>query len=966
MEVPVTLKFWHGGLFKRDSLGVLVYVGRTSRTIAVDSDKLGWWDLLEEAKNCGGYSKIDSIQYHIPGQPFESGLRNVYSDTEVREMVALALECRVLNLYVVHGVDEPELVAEETISHTATQNIPLPKCNPRKKLIPKRAPKEVKNIPLPTKDASTSAAEGPQSTCIMPTPSLNETVNPNIPHICTQASQAPQISKNSKEKNTEQIKTNTQQFETNTQQFETTPVNPDYEWIDPRPDSPVTWEDFLKLNIHESEESEGTDPEYEPVFEGDYDSEEGIESGYDGYASEQFEEFVCDEFEGEEGDDVLEDLDGPDSETSDEEYQSAREKARGFNKQLFKVAKQLEQEAAAVGKVGNTTELRQVEEGPSNRDGPLSDYEESDEDIHTPTSSDGDESGQRRRSKRGDLVSDKTDFSVFEWKVGQRFANRDKFKNAVVTFGILQGRNLSFVVSNKNRGQRVGVTCSTGCPFKVYASWDSRRATFVVKSVMSEHTCTRTMERNRQLKSPWVAEQFLEVFKARPHWPAKDIMQTIRLAYKVLVKKDFAYKSILTASALVLPHAEHRHCARHVFAHWHKSYKGDEYKCLFWNIAKAYNEADYTDAMQQLENVSEAAADAFRAYNPKVFCRAFMKTTTRCDAITNNMAETFNGYIIQARNKHLIYMLEDIRASLMQRLALKKQEMEKSTSMICPRVQTKLEKNKDEAAKCHVMPSTSTIFQVNYYLDSLTVDLEARSCTCRRWDMCGIPCCHAVAAIFFCHQKAEDYVDVAFTREVYLKAYSNPIPPCEGERHWPKVDFPIDPPPIKIGPGRPRKNRRKDPHELAKKPGKLSKHGLEMTCSICKAKGHNKRKCPRRERDIAAEQQQPSKRPRGRPKASTQPDQVVASTEPDHRSATAEPARLGRGGRVIRGGKGSRGASRSGLRSGSNDASGIGRVDSTSGTRGVSSGRGGRGRGRGRNRVSTLYFSQYHHIYTDL
>ncbi|KAL2921355.1 Protein MCM10-like protein [Bienertia sinuspersici] len=432
MEVHVTLKCWHGGLFKRDSLGVLVYVGRKCQTIAVDSDKLGWWDLLEEANNCGGYSKIDSIQYHIPRQQFES--------------------------------DEPEFIVEQTISHTAAQNIPLPKCNPRKKLIPKRAPKEVKNIPVPTKDASTSAAEGPQSTCIMPTPSLNKP------------------------------------------------------WIDPRPDSPLTWEAFLQQSIHVSEESDSTDPQYEPVVEGDYDSEEGTEIGYDGYASEQFQELVFDEFEGEEGDDVLEDLYGPNSETSDEEYQTAREMARGFNKQLFKVAKQLEQEAAALGKVGNTTELRQVEEGPSKRDGPLSDYEESDEEIHTPTSSDGDES------------------------VGQRFANRDKFKSAVVTFGILQRRNLSFVLSNKNKWQRDGVTCSAGCPFKVYASWDSRRAVFVVKSVMSEHTCTRTAERNRQLKSPWVAEQFLEVFKARPHWPAKDIMQTIRLTYKVLVKKDFTYK----------------------------------------------------------------------------------------------------------------------------------------------------------------------------------------------------------------------------------------------------------------------------------------------------------------------------------------------------------------------------------------------------------------------------------------
>ncbi|KAL2938686.1 Threonine dehydratase mitochondrial [Bienertia sinuspersici] len=49
-----------------------------------------------------------------------------------------------------------------------------------------------------------------------------------------------------------------------------------------------------------------------------------------------------------------------------------------------------------------------------------------------------------------------------------------------------------------------------------------------------------------------------------------------------------------------------------------------------------------------------------------------------------------------------------------------------------------------------------------------------------------------------------------------------------GERYWPKVDFPLEPPLIKVGPGRPIKNRRKDPFENPKKPGKLTKHGVEM------------------------------------------------------------------------------------------------------------------------------------------
>ncbi|KAL2941560.1 hypothetical protein RDABS01_029910 [Bienertia sinuspersici] len=243
-----------------------------------------------------------------------------------------------------------------------------------------------------------------------------------------------------------------------------------------------------------------------------------------------------------------------------------------------------------------------------------------------------------------------------------------------------------------------------------------------------------------------------------------------------------------------------------------------------------------------------------------------MSTSCKADVITSNLAETFNGYIIHARNKHLVDMMEDIRAQLMQRLVVKRKEMQQHTSLLCPRIQERLEKEKHEAAKCRVFPSSDTLFEVGYYLDTLTVDLDARKCTCRKWDLNGIPCCHAIACIFFCHGNAEDYVHESYTREMYLKTYSGTIPPLEGERHWPTVNMPIDPPPIKVGPGRPRKNRVKDPHENPKKQGKLTRHGIEMTCSSCQRKGHNKRSCPNKGSTSTLPPPQP-KRKRGRPKS---------------------------------------------------------------------------------------------------
>ena len=63
-----------------------------------------------------------------------------------------------------------------------------------------------------------------------------------------------------------------------------------------------------------------------------------------------------------------------------------------------------------------------------------------------------------------------------------------------------------------------------------------------------------------------------------------------------------------------------------------------------------------------------------------------MKTNTKVDVIMNNLAETFNGYIINVRTKHLIYMLEDIKIALVQRLVLKRREIKKSYVVVCPRI----------------------------------------------------------------------------------------------------------------------------------------------------------------------------------------------------------------------------------------------------------------------------------------
>ena len=62
-----------------------------------------------------------------------------------------------------------------------------------------------------------------------------------------------------------------------------------------------------------------------------------------------------------------------------------------------------------------------------------------------------------------------------------------------------------------------------------------------------------------------------------------------------------------------------------------------------------------------------------------------------------------------------------------------------------------------------------------------------RTCTCRRWDLTGIPCQHALAVMREEGLKVEDYVDDFYSLAKYKKAYAETINPINGQNMWVKT-----------------------------------------------------------------------------------------------------------------------------------------------------------------------------------
>ncbi|CAA0818510.1 MuDR family transposase [Striga hermonthica] len=145
------------------------------------------------------------------------------------------------------------------------------------------------------------------------------------------------------------------------------------------------------------------------------------------------------------------------------------------------------------------------------------------------------------------------------------------------------------------------------------------------------------------------------------------------------------------------------------------------------------------------------------------------------------------------------------------------------------------------------MRSDEWNFQIMGPFEQHTVDVLGRSCSCRKWELTGLPCKHAISAIWCRKEEPGWYVDHLYTVETYRKAYELPILGINGPDLWPNVELPLPIPPVIVKrPGRPKKVKRRNPTEppssLPHNPLRLKKHQRSVTCRVCGEHGHNARK----------------------------------------------------------------------------------------------------------------------------
>jgi len=199
-----------------------------------------------------------------------------------------------------------------------------------------------------------------------------------------------------------------------------------------------------------------------------------------------------------------------------------------------------------------------------------------------------------------------------------------------------------------------------------------------------------------------------------------------------------------------------------------------------------------------------------------LWCRSKFSEHVKCDYINNNLAECWNSWIKPFKDLPVHCMADAIREQLVILFEKRRRISNALGGVILLAIVHQLNAASKglghlKVTKSHPDQAEVSVIYKDEETRSHVVYLDKMTCTCRKWQVTGKPCSHALAVLTTVRQpNLEPYVDKAYSVERFQAAYAGIIPNITDRNQWPQVtkDLKLLPPiGKKRGVGRQRKNR---------------------------------------------------------------------------------------------------------------------------------------------------------------
>lgn len=326
------------------------------------------------------------------------------------------------------------------------------------------------------------------------------------------------------------------------------------------------------------------------------------------------------------------------------------------------------------------------------------------------------------------------------------------------------------------------------------------------------------------------------------HWFLQELKSAISTSQQITFVADFQ-NGLKKSLAEIFDNCHHSYCLRHLVEKLNKDLKGQfshEARRFmindFYAAAHAPRLEGFQRAVENIRGISPDAYDWVVQSEPEHWANAFF-AGARYNHMTSDFGQEFYSWVSEAHELPITQMIDTLRGRMMESIYARRVDSGQWGSKLTTSMEEKLQMEASLSHSLQVLLSEGSTFEVRG--DSVDiVNVDHWDCSCKGWQLTGLPCCHAIAVFDCIDRSPYDFCSRYFTVETYRLAYAESINPV------PNIDKPVlsesaeavvtvTPPPTKRPPGRP-KMKPFESVDLIKR---------QLQCSKCKGLGHNKKTC---------------------------------------------------------------------------------------------------------------------------
>ncbi|GJX94629.1 transposase, MuDR, MULE transposase domain protein [Tanacetum coccineum] len=297
------------------------------------------------------------------------------------------------------------------------------------------------------------------------------------------------------------------------------------------------------------------------------------------------------------------------------------------------------------------------------------------------------------------------------------------------------------------------------------------------------------------------------------------------------------HAAIIQACATVFDNSFHGFCDRHLMMNC--NLKGKKLRGIFWKACKAYTTEDFDKAISELRGHRPEVVRKLEEAGFEKWSRAYCPRS-RYNYMTSNSVESINSLTRIVRRVPITMLVEYCRDLLQRWYCEKRHKYEEAPeNELCDWAAAKVYDRMLKSANWTVRPIDHLkLFQVFNKLEVHQVDLVAFQCSCRKWQLSGLPCGHVcavcrVSGLTNCNLWAKPW----FKKTTLKSTYQEMVYPLKDQKKWQApndLQLVLPPVMIKRPAGRPKNKKRiLSTNESATIP----------SCTRCGMEGHNRNGC---------------------------------------------------------------------------------------------------------------------------